>query len=165
LEKSISFLFKKYRLGGIGLIYFAISMLVTIQAGNFGLLSTLTKSLQSLKREDKYVDLYLAHEDVVLEVNSRSLHRYEDLLIIAIIIAAIKWSGEGVNDALEAMSKLIQNLVDIVVTSNNISLLFDAAVQLKRLSITHTLQEHCKTTCGGFLEATNGTWNLSRGPC
>lgn len=121
---------RQYQLGNIGMIYLLAPLISAEEARGKG---SLRETLISLRKNDRFADAVLPLDDATIEINSRQLRRYEDLMIMALMVAAICSPSAALDEAaLQHFSSIVDLLADVIATEINVSYLFDAVVQLKR---------------------------------
>lgn len=131
VKESLSHLIiRQYQMGNVGMIYLVIPFIASEDLQNK---SHLKEVLTSLRKTDRFADAVLPLDDTTIEINSKQLRRYEDLLIFVLLISSLYSAFADLNETtLQYFSHLVEFLVDVIATEINVSYLFDAAVQLKR---------------------------------
>ena len=123
---------KNYQSGVIGIIYMALSVIST--CGIAKERARLKETICSIRKNDRFAEPLLPLDTGVHEINSRGLRRYEDWFIIILILASLYPNHDDLDgETLKRYSDMVDFLVDILATDINVSFLFDAAVQLKRI--------------------------------
>lgn len=128
---------RKYHTGIIGLTHLSLLVISSLSDDYCG---GIKDSLVSIRKNDRFVDQLLPSNDSPLEINSRGLHRYEDWMMITLLVAALHPCFGSLDEStIEKFTSLVELLMDVVATEANVSYIFDASVQLKRLSL---LEKH-----------------------
>jgi hypothetical protein len=131
-DRLLSTVMRQYHLGHIGMIYLLLPLFFT-EIGN---LKAFKEAFWALRKNDRFADAVLPLDDATIEISSRSLCRYEDVFILALVIVSVypvPSTTEIDDNLLARYSSLVDLLVELFATEVNISYLFDATVQLKRL--------------------------------
>lgn len=124
---------RKYHTGIIGLTHLSLLVISSLSDDYDG---SLKDSLINIRKNDRFVDQLFPSNDGPLDINSRGLHRYEDWIMVTLLVAALHPCFGSLNESVvEKFTSLVELLMDVIVTEANVSYIFDASVQLKRLSL------------------------------